>query len=119
MPNYIDKDKMIQDIKDNYVIYGYEDFLNDFFKMVDEQPTVDAEQLVELINQLIEEAVEDGGDAGGAYNQNQKGLTKAINDLLEFFGLSNYEVVETNDRYSWSRIMVGKRIDTPTDPVQE
>ena len=41
MPKYIDKDKMIQDIKDNYVIYGYEDFLNDFFKMVDEQPTVD------------------------------------------------------------------------------
>ena len=41
MPKYIDKDKMIQDIKDNYVVYGYEDFLNDFFKMVDEQPTVD------------------------------------------------------------------------------
>lgn len=78
-----------------------------------------AEEVVDMLNQLIEEAVMDGGDAGGAYNQNQDGLTKAINDLLDFFGLSDYEVVETNDRHRWSRIKVGKRIDTPTDPVQK
>ena len=39
----IDADRMIKDIKENYVIYGYADFLNDFFRMVEEQPTVDAE----------------------------------------------------------------------------
>ena len=80
---------------------------------------MDIAKLVDLLNQLIEEAVEDGGDAGGAYHQNQDGLTKAINDLLEFFGLSDYEVVETNDYHRWSRIKVGKRIDTSTDPVQK
>lgn len=36
----IDADKMIKDVKENYVIYGYADFLNDFFQMVKEQPTV-------------------------------------------------------------------------------
>lgn len=42
MGRAIDADKMIKDIKENYVIYGYADFLNDFFRMVEEQPTVDA-----------------------------------------------------------------------------
>lgn len=39
----IDANRMIKDIKENYVIYGYADFLNDFFRMVEEQPTVEAE----------------------------------------------------------------------------
>lgn len=38
----IDANKMIKGIKENYVIYGYADFLNDFFRMVEEQPTVEA-----------------------------------------------------------------------------
>ena len=43
MPRLIDANRMIKDIKENYVIYGYADFLNDFFRMVEEQPTVEAE----------------------------------------------------------------------------
>lgn len=43
MPRYIDVDALKKDIKENYVVYGYEDFINDFFRCLDEQPTVDAE----------------------------------------------------------------------------
>lgn len=46
MGRLIDANKMIKDIKENYVIYGYADFLNDFFRMVEEQPTVDAVEVV-------------------------------------------------------------------------
>lgn len=46
MGRLIDANKMIKDIKENYVIYGYADFLNDFFRMVEEQPTVDAVEVI-------------------------------------------------------------------------
>ena len=71
--------------------------------------TLDATKIVALLNQLIEEAVEDGGDAGGAYNQNQIGLAKAIENILNYLELSDYEVTKTNDYHSWSRIKIGER----------
>ena len=65
----IDANKMIKDIKENYVIYGYADFLNDFFRMVEEQPTVDAvpledyksmEQTVHKLTSAIADIVKHG-----------------------------------------------------------
>ena len=66
-------------------------------------------RLIDLLNQLIEEAVEDGGDPGGAYHQNQDGLRKAIQDLLDHLALSNYEVVDKLDCSKWSRLSIGEK----------
>lgn len=46
MPRYIDVDALKKDIRENYVIYGYADFISDFFRCLDEQPTVDAVEVV-------------------------------------------------------------------------
>ena len=43
MPRHIDVDALKKDIRENYIIYGYEDFISDFFRCLDEQPTVEAE----------------------------------------------------------------------------
>lgn len=51
--------------------------------------------LVKALNLLIEEAVCDGGDAGGAYHQNEQNLIKSINSVLDILGLRDkYEVAK-------------------------
>lgn len=53
------------------------------------------ESLVKALNLLIEEAVCHGGDAGGAYHQNEYNLIEAINTVLDILGLQDkYEVAK-------------------------
>lgn len=69
--------------------------------------TPKTQAIIRLLNDLIEEAVKDGADAGGAYHQNLEGLSIAANNLLYSLGLSNdYEVIETTNIYNWSLIKI-------------
>lgn len=70
----------------------------------------DSQTVVKLLNNLIEEAVIDGADAGGAYNQNLEGLKAAAKNLLDFLGLlSDYKAIETTDFNTWSKIHIVQR----------
>lgn len=69
--------------------------------------TIESSNLVNLINDLIEEAVCDGADSGGAYHLNTINLIIAANNLLDCLGLSQYyEVIETNEYSNWSIIKI-------------
>ena len=47
------------------------------------------------LNQIIEEAVSDGGDDGGPYNTNKKGLRLAMENFIKFLCIEDrVEVVE-------------------------
>ena len=65
--------------------------------------------IVTLLNNLIEEAVKDGGDLGGAYNQNQNNLKIAINNILSALDLFDYEVISNKNPYNWSSLQIKKR----------
>ena len=64
------------------------------------------DSVVKLINNLIEEAVHDGADNGGAYHINQENLMIAINNLLNSLNLVDYEVVLNKDYTNWSTIKI-------------
>lgn len=69
--------------------------------------TPKTQAVVKLLNNLIEEAVKDGADAGGAYHQNLEGLSIAANNLLYSLGLSNdYDVINTTNFFDWSLIKI-------------
>lgn len=69
--------------------------------------TIESVTLINLINNLIEEAVCDGADCGGAYHQNITNLITATNNLLDCLGLSQYyETIETNDYTNWSIVKI-------------
>ena len=69
--------------------------------------TPKTQAVVKLLNNLIEEAVKDGADAGGAYHQNLEGLSIAANNLLYSLGLSNdYNVINTTNFFDWSLIKI-------------
>lgn len=69
--------------------------------------TIESSNLVNLINDLIEEAVCDGADSGGAYHLNTINLIIAANNLLDYLGLSQYyEAVKTNDYSNWSNVKI-------------
>lgn len=69
--------------------------------------TIESSNLVNLINDLIEEAVCDGADSGGAYHQNIAKLVTVANNLLDCLGLSQYyEVIETNEYSNWSIVKI-------------
>ena len=53
------------------------------------------EKHIEILNNLIYESVEHGGDAGGAYYSNTEGILKAINEYLKFFHLEDSCVIKT------------------------
>ncbi len=62
---------------------------------------------VEALNTLLNEAVKDGGDVGGAYHQNLEGLKEATDALLREVGLDDeYETIITNDYTNWSLVKV-------------
>lgn len=68
------------------------------------------EAVIRALNILIEEAVCDGGDPGGAYHQNEHGLIESINVVLNTLGLQDkYEVVKYEDYSHWSRYYIGKK----------
>ena len=56
---------------------------------------MDIEKHIEILNNLIYESVEHGGDAGGAYYSNTENVLKAINEYLKFFHLEDSCVVKT------------------------
>ena len=64
------------------------------------------DSVVKLINNLIEEAVHDGADSGGAYHTNQENLMIAISNLLNSLNLVDYEVVLNKDYTNWSTIKI-------------
>ena len=69
------------------------------------------EDIVKALNFLIEEAVCDGADSGGAYNQNEHDLIESINTVLNTLGLQDkYEVARHTDclRY-WSNYYIGRK----------
>ena len=53
------------------------------------------EKHIEILNNLIYESVEHGGDAGGAYYSNTENILKAINEYLKFFHLEDSYVIKT------------------------
>lgn len=56
---------------------------------------------IDLINQIVTEAVWHGADCGGIYSQNEKALLKALNDWLAYKSLNNkYEVHNISVRTS-------------------
>ena len=48
---------------------------------------------VQLLNNLIFEAVKHGADSGGSYDSNEDGLLHAMDDIAERYGI--YERYET------------------------
>ena len=56
---------------------------------------MDIEKHIEILNNLIYESVEHGGDAGGAYYSNTENVLKAINEYLKFFHLEDSCIVKT------------------------
>ena len=56
---------------------------------------MDIEKHIEILNNLIYESVEHGGDSGGAYYSNTEGILKAINEYLKFFHLEDSCVIKT------------------------
>lgn len=79
-----------------------------FEKIDDSNDDEDDKEFVKALNTLLEEAVKDGGDAGGAYHQNLDGLKDATNAILRKTCLDDkYEViiVENSDRWSWVKII--------------
>lgn len=65
---------------------------------------------VELINDIIEQAVKHGGDPGGPHRQNSEDLIKAVNKLLQYIGLSDkYKVCDVSKEScfdGWSEIKI-------------
>lgn len=58
---------------------------------------MNAEQEIALINQIIEEAIDHGGDCGGPYNTNGRQLKEAIEKWLVCKGLNDKYVVCVRD----------------------
>ena len=50
---------------------------------------------IEILNNLIYESVEHGGDSGGPYYSNTEDILKAINEYLKFFHLEDSCVIKT------------------------
>ena len=53
------------------------------------------EKHIEILNNLIYESVEHGGDSGGAYYSNTENVLKAINEYLKFFHLEDSCIIKT------------------------
>ncbi len=53
------------------------------------------EKEIQLVNEIIANAIIHGADLGGTYDQNEKELTKAINNWIKAKGLENeYHVAQ-------------------------
>lgn len=68
------------------------------------------EEIVKALNLLIEEAVCDGGDSGGAYHQNGFDLVESIYIVLDILGLQDkYEVAKHTDNAYWSNYYIKEK----------
>lgn len=64
--------------------------------------TLKSKSFVEDLNNLIKEAVIDGGDAGGPYHSNSKKLRQAIENVLINLNLTEYYVSSVqNQETEW------------------
>ncbi|MBO5319018.1 MAG: hypothetical protein J6B01_04930 [Ruminococcus sp.] len=71
------------------------------FKQMSVAPEID------LINDILENAVRHGADAGGSYDQNEDNLKQAINRWLVYKKLDSlYEVINTHDCSHWCRLKI-------------
>ena len=62
-----------------------------------ERITVFADTLLKLVNSIIAEAIEHGGDSGGAYYNNAEGLRDKMTCLLRWCGLQDeFVIVDLN-----------------------
>lgn len=53
--------------------------------------------LIERINSMIDEAIQHGGDSGGAYFCNRDGLVNSMKYFLNWSGLkNNYGIMDEN-----------------------
>lgn len=78
------------------------------------------EDIVKALNLLIEEAVCDGGDAGGAYHQNQHDLVESINIVLDTLGLQNkYEVAKHTGYAYWSNYYIERKMEKEVSKWRE
>jgi hypothetical protein len=55
----------------------------------DRKLDLNSREAINRINDIIEEAIDHGGDSGGAYFCNRDGLVKAMRELLAWTGLDN------------------------------
>ena len=68
------------------------------------------EVIVEALNNLINEAVCDGGDGGGPYHQNQYDLIESMNNVLDILGLRDkYEVAKCEEDIYWSNYYIKRK----------
>lgn len=70
--------------------------------------TTNNQQIVQLINDLIDNAVHHGADCGGSYFSNEEGLIESAQNLLEALNLNGRYAVKKLPGWhdSWSDIAV-------------
>lgn len=62
---------------------------------------------IELVNNILEQAVRHGADIGGSYESNEGNLVCAIIEWLEYRNLfDKYEVIHTDDGSNWCKIRI-------------
>lgn len=61
----------------------------------------DKEKQIELINDIIFNAIQHGSDGGGSYDQNYEGLTNSLIAWLDYNQVIGYEIGETERKDNW------------------
>lgn len=68
------------------------------------------EHEIDLINNILEQAVRHGADDGGSYDNNEGNLFDALNDWLKYRKLiDKYEVVHTDCDSTWCKMRIVKK----------
>ena len=55
------------------------------------------ESTVNMLNKLIRQSVIYGADSGGSYCQNKEQLEAILNECLQYFNLTGYEITWNGD----------------------
>ncbi len=65
---------------------------------------------VDLINDVLEQAVRHGADIGGSYESNEKGLLDAIYKWLIYRGLyDRYKVIYTDNAQDYCKLRIVRK----------
>ena len=66
---------------------------------------------IDLINNILEQAVRHGADIGGSYESNKNGLLDAIHKWLIYRGLyDRYKVVCTDNAQDYCKLRIVRKI---------
>lgn len=66
---------------------------------------------IDLINNILEQAVRHGADIGGSYESNENGLLDAIHKWLIYRGLyDRYKVVCTDNAQDYCKLRIVRKI---------